>query len=79
MRRRWNCGGGKNGRGGRVPVIALTVNAIEGERERCLWVGMDDYLLKPVRFADLAAKLERWLPRDEDGETAEAAAAGKAA
>jgi two-component system, sensor histidine kinase and response regulator len=49
-------------RGGRrVPVVALTANAMEGERERCLDAGMDDYLAKPVRPDDLVAKLQQWL------------------
>jgi PAS domain S-box-containing protein len=47
--------------GRRVPIIALTANAMEGERERCLDAGMDDYLAKPVRPEDLAAKLKQWL------------------
>ena len=49
--------------GRHVPVIALTANAIESDRERCLGVGMDDYLSKPVRHTELAATLTRWLAR----------------
>ena len=49
--------------GPRVPVVALTANAMKGDRERCLEAGMDDYLAKPYRHADLASMLERWLPR----------------
>jgi signal transduction histidine kinase/DNA-binding response OmpR family regulator len=45
----------------RVPIVALTANAIEGDRERCLNAGMDDYLSKPFRTAELRATLERWL------------------
>ncbi len=45
-----------------VPVVALTANAIKGDRERCLAAGMDDYLSKPIDPADLAGKLARWLP-----------------
>jgi CheY-like chemotaxis protein/HPt (histidine-containing phosphotransfer) domain-containing protein len=45
----------------RVPIIAVTANAMEGEREKCLDAGMDDYLAKPVRPEDLIAKLEQWL------------------
>jgi signal transduction histidine kinase/DNA-binding response OmpR family regulator/HPt (histidine-containing phosphotransfer) domain-containing protein len=45
----------------RVPIIALTANAMEGEREKCLDAGMDDYLAKPVRPEDLVEKLKQWL------------------
>jgi signal transduction histidine kinase/CheY-like chemotaxis protein len=48
--------------GRHVPIVALTANAIEGERQRCLSVGMDDYLSKPVKPTDIARVLERWLP-----------------
>jgi CheY-like chemotaxis protein len=45
-----------------APIIALTANAIKGEAEYCLTVGMDDYLTKPARLADLKAMLDKWLP-----------------
>ena len=45
----------------RVPIIALTASAMEGDRERCLAAGMDDYLAKPYTHADLCAVLQRWL------------------
>jgi signal transduction histidine kinase/DNA-binding response OmpR family regulator len=48
--------------GSRLPVIALTANAMQGDRERCLEAGMDDYITKPMRLEDLATALERWLP-----------------
>ena len=47
---------------GRVPVIALTANALEGDRERCLDAGMDDYVTKPFQRDTLATVLARWLP-----------------
>jgi len=47
----------------RVPIIALTANCIEGDREKCLDSGMDDYLAKPFRLASLESTLERWIAR----------------
>jgi two-component system, sensor histidine kinase and response regulator len=46
---------------GRVPVIALTANAMDGDRERCLASGMDDFLSKPFTQQQLAILLRRWL------------------
>ncbi|BBJ23374.1 hypothetical protein W01_13010 [Candidatus Nitrotoga sp. AM1P] len=45
----------------RIPVIALTANALKGEAEHCRTVGMDDYLSKPVQLTDLKSMLEQWL------------------
>jgi two-component system, sensor histidine kinase len=45
----------------RVPIIALTANSSEEDREKCLAYGMDDYLGKPLQIAALAKALERWV------------------
>jgi CheY-like chemotaxis protein len=52
LRRRWT--------GDRPRIIAMTGNAMQGDREKCLDAGMDDYIAKPVRVEDLRNTLERW-------------------
>ncbi|MBF0285287.1 MAG: PAS domain S-box protein [Magnetococcales bacterium] len=46
-----------------IPIIAMTANAMKGDRERCINAGMDDYLSKPVSPEDLKKKLEYWIPK----------------
>ncbi|MBA1194134.1 MAG: sensor histidine kinase [Pseudomonas sp.] len=48
--------------GQQVPIIALTASALQGDRQRCLDAGMDDYLGKPFQRSDLRRVLDRWTP-----------------
>jgi signal transduction histidine kinase/CheY-like chemotaxis protein len=57
--------------GGHIPIVAMTANALVGDRERCIASGMDDYVTKPIRTSELFAAIERMLndkPRPESAE-----------
>ena len=53
----------------RIPIIAMTAHAMQGDRERCLEAGMNDYVTKPVDPQALAEALDKWLPKEEAGTT----------
>ena len=61
-------------RGWRQPIIAMTANAMTGDRERCLDAGMDDFLTKPVSPTALGEMLKRWLGRSSDRAASDAGA-----
>jgi CheY-like chemotaxis protein len=50
----------RQGTGRHIPVVAMTANALQGDRERCLESGMDDYMSKPVTPGVFREMLERW-------------------
>jgi CheY-like chemotaxis protein/HPt (histidine-containing phosphotransfer) domain-containing protein len=48
-----------------IPIVAMTAYAMQGDRERCLGAGMNDYLSKPIESLALLGVLQKWLPEDE--------------
>jgi CheY-like chemotaxis protein/HPt (histidine-containing phosphotransfer) domain-containing protein len=57
---------GTDGAHARLPIVALTADAVKGDREQCLAAGMDDYLAKPFSQAELRSVLEKWLRPRQD-------------
>jgi CheY-like chemotaxis protein len=49
--------------GGHIPIIAITANALHGEVERCLAIGMDDFVVKPIELRAFRTKLKQWMPK----------------
>jgi two-component system, sensor histidine kinase and response regulator len=59
----------EKGTGQRIPIVALTANAIEGDRERCLEAGMSDYVAKPFTRTQIEAVLSSWVSRGQAAPT----------
>ncbi|HTP04413.1 MAG TPA: response regulator [Nitrospirota bacterium] len=57
-----------------IPIIAMTAHAMQGDRERCLAAGMNDYVAKPIDPQALAEALEKWLPKKTEPVTSEGTA-----
>jgi PAS domain S-box-containing protein len=53
----------------KIPIVALTANAMSSDRERCIVEGMDDYLAKPVELVQLASTLAKWIPVPGDSQS----------
>jgi CheY-like chemotaxis protein/nitrogen-specific signal transduction histidine kinase len=54
---------------GSIIIVAMTANAMRGDREKCLAAGMNDYISKPVRLEDIRALIERWGPSATPGQS----------
>jgi CheY-like chemotaxis protein len=63
-------------RGKRLPIVAMTANALAADRARCLGVGMDDHIAKPFKREELSAMLAKWLPQIRQAAALKAASSG---
>jgi CheY-like chemotaxis protein len=68
----------QEGPAARIPIVAMTAHAMEGDRERCLAAGMDDYLSKPLELPAVHGALERWTPKHPAGPARSAPGPGPA-
>jgi two-component system, sensor histidine kinase and response regulator len=64
--------------GAHVPIIGLTAQAMEGDRDRCLEAGMDDYLSKPATLEKIGEMIARWLPKETEQVRTDSAASAEA-
>jgi len=55
------------GTGRHIPIIAMTANAMQDDRQQCIKAGMDDYISKPIDFPKLQGILDRWTIQRENG------------
>ncbi|MBI2964456.1 MAG: response regulator [Deltaproteobacteria bacterium] len=65
----------REGAGRRIPIVALTAHAMDGDRRKCLAAGMDDYVSKPMRREAVHGALRRWVRQPAEGGAAGTAAA----
>ena len=67
--RRQEAAGKRYSSAGHLPIIAVTANAMQGDRERCLASGMDAYLAKPIKLEDVRVTLARWIQSPASAES----------
>jgi len=53
----------------KIPIIAMTANAMAGDREKCLEAGMNDHVSKPINTVELFTALNKWIPKQESGKS----------
>ena len=68
---------GKDTSGQKIPIVAMTANAMQGDRQKCLDAGMDDYISKPLEDQDLVDVVEKWLKAGSSGIVTEPKAENK--